>query len=373
MTAVDNDMIVLVRPLLPPVEKLTTALSEVFDSGILTNDGPRVRNLETLLADALGLDDVAVCGSGTEAIQLACSALCLTGDVLVPAAAFPAAAQAVLRAGGRPIAVDIEPDYLTLDPAAVAAAITPWTRGILAIHTFGCPADVDALESIARTAGIPLVFDAAACWGITYRGRPLLSYGDASTLSLHATKLTHSIEGGAVVSPNGAVPDRVRRLRNFGTASDGALAAGTNARMSELHAAVGAVVLGESGAEIVRREAVRALYEDGLRSLPWLRPCGFRADASPNIAALPVRLGPDAPCDAERLCAALLERRIHTRAYFGGRYRVNQIDRAGPTPHADEAGRTIVCLPFWGGMTANDVSRVIDALAAVHADHGGRR
>ncbi|HEV8562953.1 MAG TPA: DegT/DnrJ/EryC1/StrS family aminotransferase [Actinophytocola sp.] len=365
MAADRNDTIVVVRPLIPAEPALMSALSAVFDSQVLTNDGPRVRRLEALLAAESGIADVALTGSGTTAIQLACAALDLTGEVLVPAAAFPAVAQAVLRAGATPVAVDIEDRYLTIDPAAARAALTHRTCGILAVHTFGCPADIDALRSVADHAGVPLIFDAAPCWGVSFRDRPLLSYGDVSTLSLHATKLTHAIEGGAVFGNTTAVADTIRRLRNFGVGAGGALRTGTNARMSELHAAVGAVVLGEARAEIARRAAVRELYREALADIAWLRMCEFRAEAGPNVAAMPVRLDPAAPVDAERLCKALLEHNIHARAYFGGRYRVGPVRTAGPTPRADEAARRIVCLPFWGRLTESEIGRVAEALRAI--------
>src|SRR5437764_959857 len=150
------DDLVLVRPVMPPSAAVGDAVAEVFDSRVLTNDGPRVRRLEKLLAAELGCAEVALSASGTTAIQLACAALGVTGEVLVPAAAFPAVCQAVLRAGGRPVGVDVDPDYLTLDPAAVRAAISRRTKAILAVHTFGCPADVGALGAIAAAAGIPL-------------------------------------------------------------------------------------------------------------------------------------------------------------------------------------------------------------------------
>jgi dTDP-4-amino-4,6-dideoxygalactose transaminase len=360
-----NDPIVVVRPLIPPGRVLLNAVYEVFRSQVLTNDGARVRRLEALLTAEVGIADVALTGSGTTAIQLACAALELTGEVLIPAAAFPAVAQAVLRAGGTPVAVDIEDRYLTIDPAAVRSALTHRTCAILGVHSFGCPADVDALRSIADLAGVPLIFDAAPSWGVNFRGRPLLSYGDVSTLSLHATKLTHSIEGGAVFGNTRPVADTVRRLRNFGVGTSGALRGGTNGRMSELHAAVGAVVLNEARAEITRRVAVRECYQEALAGIDWLRMCEFRPDAGPNVAAMPVRLHPGAPVDAERLCAALLEHNIHARAYFGGRYQVNQIRRPGPTPHADEAARRIVCLPFWGHLTESEIGRVAEALRTI--------
>jgi dTDP-4-amino-4,6-dideoxygalactose transaminase len=359
---VGHDRIVVVRPVLPPWQRLEAALREVYDSQILTNDGPRVGRLEALLAAELGIADVATTGSGTMAIQLACSALGLTGEVIVPAAAFPALAQAVLRAGATPVAVDIEATYLTIDPDAVRAAITPRTCAIIPVHTFGCPADVDQLGAIARTAGIPLIFDAAPCWGVSYRGRPLLRYGDVATLSLHATKLTHSIEGGAVLGNTHTVADAVRRLRNFGSGLSGALPGGTNGRMSELHAAVGAVMLGEAPAEINRRITVRDWYRAALADIEWLRLCDFRPGAGPEVSALAVRLAPDASMNAEILCKTLLRRGIHARAYFAGRYRVSRLRKAGPTPRADEAAESIVCLPFWGGLTESQIERVAEAL-----------
>src|SRR5438445_10021497 len=120
-----TDDIVLVRPIMPKADQVRRAVTRVFDSGVITNDGPRVRALEAQLSARLGIEDLAVCASGTTAIQLACGALRLTGEVIVPAAAFPAAWQGVLRSGAKPVGVDIEPTYLTLDPQAVEAAITP--------------------------------------------------------------------------------------------------------------------------------------------------------------------------------------------------------------------------------------------------------
>nr|WP_042186310.1 DegT/DnrJ/EryC1/StrS family aminotransferase [Kibdelosporangium sp. MJ126-NF4]CEL17196.1 DegT/DnrJ/EryC1/StrS aminotransferase [Kibdelosporangium sp. MJ126-NF4]CTQ91574.1 DegT/DnrJ/EryC1/StrS aminotransferase [Kibdelosporangium sp. MJ126-NF4] len=368
-----SDPIVMVRPVLPPLAELTDTLGQVLRSGVLTNDGARVRVFERMLSARLGIAELAVCGSGTTAIQLACGALGLTGEVIVPAAAFPAVSQAVRRAGCAPVAVEVEPTFLTLDPDAVAAAITPRTCAILAVHTFGCPADIDTLSAVAGKAGVPLLFDAATCWGIGYRDRPLLSYGDVSTLSLHAMKLTHSVEGGAVMSSVVPVADRVRRLRNFGAGKEGALAAGTNARMSELHAAVGAAVLAESDKEIAARIRVRDWYRAGLGHIDWLRMVPFRTGASPNVAAMAVRLAPDAPVNAPVLSAELVHHGVHSRAYFTGRYRPRGLGSAGPTPVADDLAERILCLPFWGGLTDPDVARVVDAIDRIGHRRAHRR
>ncbi len=367
------DDIVLVRPIMPAVDKISRAVARVVDSGVITNDGPRVRALERQLSGRLGLSDLAVCASGTTAIQLACGALRLTGEVIVPAAGFPAVWQAVLRAGAKPVGVDIEPRHLTLDPKAVEAAITPATCAVLGVHTFGCPADIDALTLITRRAEVPLVLDGANAWGIDFRGRPLLSYGDVSTLSLHAMMLTHSVEGGAVIGNGPLVANWVRRLRNFGIGVDGALAQGTNARMSELHAAIGELVLAESDAEITRRIRVRRWYEATLSGVDWLRICPFRAEAGPNVSTMAVLLARDAPVDATKLCQELHGRGIHARAYFTGHYRPQTLRLGGPTPVTHDLANRVVCLPFWGRLTEPDIARVITALKEIEARRKGPR
>jgi dTDP-4-amino-4,6-dideoxygalactose transaminase len=370
----DDDEIVLVKPLIPPRDRIQAAVREVLDSGVLTNDGPQVRRLEQELSRRIGVDDLAVCGSGTAAIQLACAALGMRGrEVLVPAAAFPAVVQAVLRAGGTPVAVDIESAYLTLDPEAVAAALSPATGAILGVHTFGCPAAVDALGSVARAAGVPLLFDGAPCWGIHYRGIPLLAYGDAATLSLHATKLMHSVEGGAVIGNTVPLAATVRRLRNFGGGASSASPDGTNARMSEFHAALGRLLLEETDAEVIRRQAVRKQYSDALRDIGWLRQCPYRPDAGPNVAAMPVRLAGDAWCDAETLARRMQALGVHARAYFAGRYRVDPVRTGGPTPHAAAAARRVLCLPFHGGLTESHIGRVVGALRHAYRDGSAQR
>jgi dTDP-4-amino-4,6-dideoxygalactose transaminase len=138
--------------------------------------------------------------------------------------------------------------------------------------------------------------------------------------------------------------------------------------MSELHAAVGAVVLGEADAEIRRRIRVRDWYQEGLRHLDWVRPVPFRPGAWPNVASMAVRLSPEAPVNAPTLCAELMRYGVHARAYFTGRYRPRDLSFAGSTPVADDLGKRIVCLPFWGGLKEADVTRVIDAI-----DRIGRR
>jgi dTDP-4-amino-4,6-dideoxygalactose transaminase len=229
------------------------------------------------------------------------------------------------------------------------------------------------LTAIARRAGVPLVFDGATCWGIDFRGRPLLSYGDVSTLSLHAMKLTHSVEGGAVMGNGPLVATWVRRLRNFGAGVDGALAQGTNARMSELHAAIGEVVLAESDAEITRRIRVRRWYEEGLSGVNWVRVLPFRPEAGPNVAAMPLLLARDAPVDATKLCQELHGHGIHARAYFTGHYRPHTLRLGGPTPVTHDIADRVVCLPFWGRLAETDIARVTTALKEIDARRKGPR
>jgi dTDP-4-amino-4,6-dideoxygalactose transaminase len=203
---------------LPPLEEFVQRLETVWASAWLTNNGPCVQELERALAHELQVPHVVLVANGTLALQLAIRALGFRDSVVTTAFSFVATASSLVWEGCRPVFVDVEPDYFTIDPAAVDAAIGPETRGILATHVYGNPCDVEALEKIATKHGLPILYDAAHTFGATYRGRPVAAFGDAATLSFHATKIFHTVEGGAVVTADPNLAERVRRQRAFGEA-----------------------------------------------------------------------------------------------------------------------------------------------------------
>ena len=211
----------LVQPFLPPLDRMLPLLEEIWARGRVTNDGPVQRRLEAALQDQLGWQNVVATANGTLALQLACRSLGLDGEVIAPAFTFPATLQALLWNSLVPVLVDVEPDHLTIDVNAVSAAITPRTTAIVAVHTFGHPADVLALQKVADRYGLALVYDAAPAVGVRVYGQTITAFGDVSAMSFHATKVMHTVEGGAVATPHSWVAESVRRLRNFGLGESG--------------------------------------------------------------------------------------------------------------------------------------------------------
>jgi len=204
------------RPSLPPFEEYEALLRGVWQRNYLTNAGPLVVELERQLAAYLGVRHCLFVTNGTIALQLAYRALALRGEVVTTPFSYVATTSSLAWEGCEPVFADIEPDTLTLSPERAEAAITPRTSAIVATHVYGNACDIEALGDIGRRRGIPIVYDAAHAFGASFHGRALAAWGDVATLSFHATKLFHTVEGGAVVTNDDTVARNVAALRNFG-------------------------------------------------------------------------------------------------------------------------------------------------------------
>lgn len=260
------------RPNVLQVDRFLARLREALDRRWLTNDGPLVRELESRLRSLTGARHcLAVC-NGTAGLELVARALDLTGEVIVPAFTFVATVHALQWLGLAPVFCDVDPRTHALDPARVERHITPRTSAILAVHMWGHPCDVESLSRIAARRGLALFFDAAHALGASWKGRRVGTFGQAEVFSFHATKFVHSFEGGAIATNDDRLAERIRLLRNFGFsgAFDQVDALGINAKMSEVHAAMGLTSL-DSFEEIVavNRRNVR-LYGEVLRDVPGL-------------------------------------------------------------------------------------------------------
>ena len=196
-------------PFPTPREPVFELLNEVWDRNWLTNQGPVLQEFEAQFAQVLGLEHVKVVGNGTVALQLAYHALGLKGEVITAPISYVATASSLVWERCEPVFVDVEKATLCIDPAAIEAAITERTTAIVATHCYGLPCDVEAIGAIAEKHGLSVIYDAAHAVGTTYRGKSLLGYGDMSTTSLHATKLLHAVEGGAVISANADLDERI--------------------------------------------------------------------------------------------------------------------------------------------------------------------
>ena len=349
-----SDRIRLARP--DVGEDELAAIRDVVRSGQLTM-GPRVGEFEAAVAHAVGTAHAAVVSSGTAALHLALLALEIgPGDeVIVPAYTFPATANAVELCGARAVLVDVDPDTFVVDPAGVAAAVTPRTRAVMAVHLFGRPVDWEALQT-AVPQGVVLLEDAAGALGARYRGTPCGALGVAACLSFHPRKIVTTGEGGAVATDEAALDAAVRRLRHHGWATLGEMPApGFNYRLPDLLCAIGIPQLARLDELLAARERVARWYTERLEHF-LLTPSAADGDRH-GWQAYVVQL--DRRDDAlAALRGADIEAQIGTWAL----HRLEPYRPQGSFPGADRAFERALALPLTTTTTEAEVERVADVL-----------
>jgi len=356
-------MIPTSKPFLPPLADYVGYLEGIWERTWLTNNGPLLQELEERVASFLGARHVVITANGTLALQLAMRALGARGQVITTPFSFIATASAPAWEGAEVIMADVEAESLTLDPAAVEPLVTPTTSAIVATHVYGLPCDDDGLGDVARKHGLRVIYDAAHAFGAMYRGRSLCTLGDVSILSFHATKLFHTVEGGALVTDDDAVAERARSLRNFGQVTAEAFEEpGINAKLSEFHAAMGLVLLPRIPELIARRAEVAAVYDGELEGLALRRP-GARTGTTLNHAYYPLLLPDEAT--VLRLREALAMENVQLRRYFHPSLGALPYVRSGPLPVADDAARRIACLPLYSDLDPEQARMIARALRRV--------
>jgi dTDP-4-amino-4,6-dideoxygalactose transaminase len=364
-----SDPIYVTRPFLPPLQEALPLLEKIWTSRVLTNQGEFHRALEERLRAFLEVEHLSLTCNGMLALSAAIEAAGIDGEVVTTPYSFVATAHAVRLERLKPVFADIRPDDLNIDPAAIEAAITPRTTAIVAVHVYGNPCDVEAIEGIARRHGLKVIYDAAHAFGVRLNGRSVLSWGDFSTLSFHATKAFNTFEGGAVVS--GSVPDReaVERYRNFGILNETEIpAVGTNAKMSEFNAAMGLLQLDHWDEIRAGRAAVDRRYREGLADVAGIDCLAIPAGAEPNHSYFPILVRPDFPLSRDGLYERLKQRGIWTRRYFYPllsdlpHYRDVPSAQAANLPVAAAAAAQILCLPIYPDLAAADQDRILSVV-----------
>ena len=333
------------------------AVAEVIDSGQLTM-GPKVEAFEAAIARAVGTAHAAVVSSGTAALHLALLALEIgPGDeVIVPAYTFPATANAVELCGARAVLVDVDPDTFLVDPSAVAAAVTPRTRAVMAVHLFGRPVEWEALQT-AVPQEVALVEDAAGALGARYRETPCGALGVAACLSFHPRKIVTTGEGGAVTTDEAALDAAVRRLRHHGWVTLGEMPApGFNYRLPDLLCAIGIPQLERLEELLAARERVADWYSERLGDLV-LTPSAAEGDRH-GWQAYVVQLD-----RRDEALAALREEGIEAQIGTWALHRLGPYRDQGPFPGADRAFERALALPFATTTTEEEVERVVGVLA----------
>ncbi|MFY0687779.1 MAG: DegT/DnrJ/EryC1/StrS family aminotransferase [Cyclobacteriaceae bacterium] len=352
-------MINVTEPFLPPKEEFDELIAGIWERKWLTNNGPLVNALEAKLSDHLGIKNIVFVGNGTVALQIAIRALGLSKEIITTPFSYVATTTSILWERCQPVYVDIEPLTLNIDPNKIEAAITSKTEAILATHCFGNPCDIDAIETIARKYNLKVIYDAAHCFGTTYKGRSLFDYGDISTASFHATKIYHSIEGGAVFSHDNSLNRRISHMRNFGHAGpekfDGI---GINGKNSEFHAAMGIVNLRYIDSILARRKEQSKNYDMLLEGMQ-IEHQQIASNSEYNYSYYPIILESEEV--TLEIKEALEAKAIYSRRYFYPS--LNKLEYShGDAPISVDISSRILCLPLYYDLTIKDQELVANIL-----------
>jgi dTDP-4-amino-4,6-dideoxygalactose transaminase len=305
------------RPNIGNREEFLEYVNDIFERRWLTNNGPLVEQLETQIAERLGVKYCVAMCNGTAALEIAIRAVDLTGEVIVPSYTFIATAHALFWQGITPVFADIGPATHTLDPEAVRSMITPRTTGILATHLWGAACDVEALQTIADAHGLKLIFDAAHAFLSSHGNRMIGGFGEAEVFSFHATKFFNTFEGGAVTTNDDDLANTMRLMRNFGFAGlDNVIHPGTNGKMTEICAAMGLVNLNLVNEVIEANRTNYDAYCKALNPIEGLSVLRIDGRGQSNYQYVVLEVDPGFPVTRDGIVEALHAENILARRYF---------------------------------------------------------
>jgi dTDP-4-amino-4,6-dideoxygalactose transaminase len=363
------------RPNVGDRARLLERFNDILDRRWFTNDGPYVQEFERTLAARVGVRHcIAICNA-TVALEILIRALELTGEVIVPSFTFIATAHALQWQGITPVFCDIDPRTYTLDPREVEACISTRTTGILGVHLWGRPCDVDALAEVAARHRLALLFDAAHALGCTERGHPIGGFGRAEVFSFHATKFCTSFEGGAVATNDGELAARVRLMRNFGFAgNDEVVSLGTNGKMSEVSAAMGLTSMESLDHVVATNRSHHAEYAAGLRALRGVQLLRYDDQETCNYQYVILELEPElAGLARDALVDVLRAENVAARRYFHpGCHRMEPYRSARlrrPLPVTERLSARVMALPTGTAITTEQISSIC-RIVRLAVEHG---
>lgn len=373
------DRILVTRSSMPPFEEYMEEIRPLWESHWITNMGEKHIALEEALKAYLGTENICLFSNGHLALELLLEAMELKGEIITTPFTFASTTWAILRAGCTPVFCDIDPERFTLDPAKLEALITERTVAILPVHVYGNLCDTEAIGAVAEKHGLKVIYDAAHAFGVRKDGRGAGTFGDAAMFSFHATKVFHTIEGGAVCFQDPSLADRLFRIKNFGIQENETYCVGGNAKMNEFQAAMGLCNLRHLDGEIEKRRQVFELYGELLSGVPGLTVPHVPEGIRPNYAYYPVVFDPEAfGEDRDSVAARLNAEGIFPRKYFSpctnsfaflknikeqpGVPLAASIDPAvfdpSKTPVAERIASRVLTIPIYAGLSADDVRRI---------------
>jgi len=358
------------RPNIGNRDRLMERINDMLDRRWLSNAGVYVTELEQRLADMLGVEHCIAMCNGTVALEIVIRALELEGEVIVPSLTFVATAHALQWQQIKPVFCDIDPESCTIDSARIEELITPRTTGIIGVHLWGRPCDTDALQKIAKTHNLSLLYDAAHALGVTSSGKMIGGFGDAEVFSFHATKFINSFEGGAVTTNDPELASRIRLMKNFGFSGyDNVVYIGTNGKMPEVSAAMGLTSLESMDEFIAINYRNYLAYKEGVKDIPGIRLLPYSQEEQTNYQYIVLILDEEvAGIRRDKLVEVLQKENIIARRYFyPGCHRMepyrSQQPQAGLVlPQTEKIVTQTIVLPTGTDIDLETISEIVDIL-----------
>lgn len=354
-------MINVTKTYLPPISEYTHYLQRAYDKVWLTNRGELVCELEEKLKNHLGVNHLTLTTNGTLPIQIAIKAMGLKGEIITTPFSYVATTSAIAWENCTPIFVDIEPEYLTIDANKIEAAITDKTTAILATHVFGNPCDVEAIEKIAKKHNLKVIYDAAHCFGVKYKGQSIFNYGDVSTCSFHATKIFHTGEGGCFITNDQELHDKLYYHHNFGHKTATSFhGIGTNAKMSELQAAMGLAVFDHIDEIFAKRKEAVETYNDLLQDHKTIKRLKLREHTDWNYHYYPVIF--ETEDQLLQVMEAMNNENIFPRRYFYPSLNELNYVKTQEMPISESIAKKILCLPLSSEISNAEIKVIYSLL-----------
>jgi dTDP-4-amino-4,6-dideoxygalactose transaminase len=359
------------QPFMPPLEEFQPYLEEIWQSKWLTNNGRFHQQLESELCNYLGVKHLCLFSNATLALITAIQALKITGEVITTPFSFVATTHSLWWNNIKPVFVDIEPDFLNLNPEKIEAALTPKTTAILPVHVYGNPCKVEAIQKIAETYGLHVMYDAAHAFGTKINHHSILNYGELSVLSFHATKVYNTFEGGAIVCHDEKMKLRIDRLKNFGFANETTVVApGINAKMNEIQAAFGLLQLKYVDQIIEKRKVISDTYRNRLANIKGIKLIPEPPNTTTPYSYFPILITPEYAKSRDEVYTLYREHHIFVRRYFYPLISEFPTYRGLPSadpanlPVANKIAKEVLCLPIYPDLQLNEVEKICSLLEA---------
>ncbi len=355
-------MINVTKTYLPPFEEYTKQLKRAWNNNWITNHGELVQELELKLKEYLGVKHLLYCANGTVVLQLALRVYNISKEVITTPFSYVATTNAILWERCTPIFVDIESNTFCIDVDKIEAAITDNTEAILATHVYGFPCHIEKIQALAEKYKLKVIYDAAHAFGAKYNNRSLLSYGDITTCSFHATKLFHTVEGGCIITDDDEIADQLSLFRSFGHIGDDYFSGGINAKNSEFHAAMGLANLPHLETIIARRKQIFTRYIENLRSIGEIQlPGDGEQSMIYNYAYFPIVFETE-----EQLLAtmqALRKEGVNSRRYFYPSLNtLSHVNTYQPCEVSEQISKRVLCIPFYPQLTDEDIDGIVSTI-----------